>query len=167
MTIPPRAEEWIATKVPALESTFSKVAASLVTLVVPIFLTLSGLSLANKILSNVLWLSVIWNLLLLARGCSHRIRQRQQEADLAKTPDLPELTPFDLSMLIYLVAQNAGCGVDRMAAYCGKASYEVSRSMDKLLAWGLVDNTRDFTASGAEYRANAEGRDRCINPSKK
>jgi hypothetical protein len=161
------AEEWLSTKVEALRATFSKAAVASLTLVGPIILSLSGLSTANKVLGSILWVSVILNSLLGAVVCWHRVKNRKRLADLSKTPDLPALDDFDHHMLRYLVAQNLGCGVDRMASDCRKLPFEVSYSMDKLLAWGFVDNSRESTASGAEYRANAKGRDRCINPPKR
>ena len=103
---------------------------------------------------------------LASRLAIYRTKARLLEAEIAKEPELPRLDPLDHSMLIYLVAQNLGCGVDRIATYAGKASYEISHSMDKLEAHGFVTKTRDSTASGAEYKATPKGRDKCINPRK-
>jgi len=98
--------------------------------------------------------------------CIYRTKVRRLEAELSKTPELPTLDGLDNSMLIYLVTQNLGCGVDRIAVYAGKASYEIAHSMDKLEAHGYVQKTRKFTASGAEYKATPKGRDKCVNPQK-
>jgi hypothetical protein len=161
------AEEWLSTKVEGLQTTFAKAVTTLLTLAGPLFLLWSGLSTANKIVGICLWVSVTLNSFLLAKVCWYRTENRRRLADLAKIPDPPELDGFDLSVLIRLVAYDMGCGVQRLAGDMGVQPYKVSHSTDKLLAWGFVDNTRESTASGAEFRANAKGRNHCINPPKK
>lgn len=160
------AEEWLSTKVGALRTTLAKVFLGIWTLVLPLLLLWSGLSTANKILAYTLWVSVILNSLLLAVVCWHRTENRRRLADQAKIPALPDLDQKDFGNLRYLVAQNLGCGVDRIASYTGDPPFLVAHSMDKLGAHGYVENTKEFTSMVAEYRATAKGRDRCINPSK-
>jgi len=160
------AEEWISTQSEAARTTLAKAIAGAWTLALPLLLSLSGLSTANKILGSVLWVSATLNLFLLVRVCWHRTQNRRREVDQAKLPEPPSLDGFDLSVLIRLVAYDVGSGVHRLANDMGVESFKVSHSTDKLLACGYVDYLRE-SSSGSVYRANAAGRSRCLNPPKK
>jgi hypothetical protein len=116
------------------------------------------LSTANKLAGSILWVSVLLNLLLLAVVCSHRIEIRKLRSDLSKKPELPELDGFDRAILLYLVGQHLACGVDRMAVYAGKATFEIAFSLDKLQPHGYVESVAGSQVLGGEYRATAKGR---------
>jgi hypothetical protein len=157
-------EEWISTQSEVARTTLAKAIAGAWTLALPLLLSLSGLSTANKILGSVLWVSATLNLFLLVRVCWHRTQNRRRLADQPKKPELPVLDGFDLSVLIRLVAYDLACGVRRLAGDMKTESFKISYSMDKLAAWDYVVQTRPDTLSGAEYKVTPKGRARAVDP---
>jgi|GEM_PF-2450934 len=157
-------EEWLSTQVGALRKTLTKAILGAWTLAVPLLLSMSGLSTANKIIGSILWVSVTLNLFLFAVVCWHRVERRRHLSTLAKTPELPLLEDSDWSVLRRLVAYDMGCGVRRLADDMGVESYQISFSMDKLDAGGYVVQTRSETLSGPEYKPTPKGRAKIVDP---
>lgn len=97
-------EEWLAGQEERLQGSLSKAWQSLVTITVPILLSLTPAPVELKVVGALLWVSLLLNLRLLSRLAAHRTKERQQAAETAKpqrSDDSISDLEFSLLSLMY------------------------------------------------------------------